>query len=155
MLMAAGRVESFEEGKDLLQGVIEDGSALEVFKTFIQAQGGNPELVDHPEKLAQAPYVIPVESPQAGYIQNWRALEVGKIAGRLGAGRMTKEDVIDLSVGIVLNKKIGDPVEAGEPIAYIHANRPNVDEAVANLLAAVTITDQKITAPTLIHEIIE
>lgn len=155
MLMAAGRVESFEEGKDLLQGVIEDGSALEVFKTFIQAQGGNPDLVDHPEKLAQAPYVIPVESPQAGYIQNWRALEVGKIAGRLGAGRMTKEDVIDLSVGIVLNKKIGDPVKAGEPIAYIHANRPNVDEAVANLLAAVTITDQKITAPTLIHEIIE
>lgn len=155
MLLAAKQVSTMEEGKARLQAVIDNGRALEVFKTFIQAQGGDPALVDSPEKLAQAPFVIPVKSPQTGYIQEWQAQEVGKIAGRLGAGRMTKEDKIDVSVGIVLHKKIGDYVEKGETLAEIHANRQTVQEAHQALLETVTISSQPVTPPTLIHKIVQ
>ena len=155
MLLAAKRVTTMEEGRALLQSVIDNGQALQVFKTFIAAQGGNPDVVDHPELLPQAAHVIAVESPQTGYVQDWQALEVGKIAGHLGAGRMTKEDTIDLSVGVVLNKKVGDPVEQGEALAYIHAARPNVDQEIQDLLSAVTISNQAMTPAPLIHEIIQ
>lgn len=155
MLLAAKRVTTMEEGRALLQSVIDNGQALQVFKTFIAAQGGNPDIVDHPEQLPQAAHVIAVESPQTGYVQDWQALEVGKIAGHLGAGRMTKEDTIDLSVGIVLNKKVGDPVEQGEALAYIHAARPDVDQEIQDLLSAVTISNQAMTPASLIHEIIQ
>lgn len=155
MLLAAKRVTTMEEGRALLQSVLDNGQALQVFKTFIAAQGGNPDVVDHPEQLPQAPHVIAVESPQTGYVQEWKALEVGKIAGHLGAGRMTKEDTIDLSVGVVLNKKVGDPVEQGEALAYIHAARPNVDQEIQDLLSAVTISNQAMTPAPLIHEIIQ
>lgn len=123
MLMAGGVTDSEEDARKRLRRVIEDGSALKKLASFVEAQGGNKEMVYHPELLPAAAIVSPVPAPGEGYVQKILCDEVGICSLILGGGRETKESVIDLSVGIVLNKKVGDHVKAGEALAYIHANQ--------------------------------
>lgn len=156
MLLAANAVASLEEGKALLAAKIEDGSAFATMKEFVQAQGGNPEVIENPDLLPQAAYQIPFVADQSGYVYDWEALKVGQAAGLLGAGRNTKEDVIDPAVGIVLTKKVGDAVQTGQPLAIIHANQAQVPEVEAMLREAITIGPEPVTDPTpLIFEVIE
>lgn len=123
-MLLAGRVAgSEEEARQMLHKVIQDGSALSKLAAFVEAQGGNKELVYHPELLPAAAIVVPVYSPEEGYIQRITCDEVGICSLLLGGGRETKESVIDLSVGIVLDKKVGDYVRKGDVLAYIHANQ--------------------------------
>ncbi len=153
MLLAANRVTSLEEGKALLQAQIDSGRALEVFKTFLANQGGDTRIVDNPDLLPQARYHIPFLAQSTGLVSQWVADEVGVAAMMLGAGRETKEDIIDPAVGIELCVKVGDSIQAGQPLAIIHSNREEVSEVLDRLSAAVTIADSA-QAPALIHKII-
>ncbi len=122
MLIAGGRAKTDAEAKEMLQQVIEDGSALKKLAEFVEAQGGDAAAVYDTTKLPKASIIEAVEAPQSGYISKIACAEVGICSLILGGGRETKESEIDLAVGIVLTKKVSDYVEKGETIAYIHAN---------------------------------
>jgi pyrimidine-nucleoside phosphorylase len=153
MVFLAGKAESLEEAEELIRGVIQNGKALEKFKEFLANQGGDPSVVDHPEKLPQAAYQVEVPAKTDGVVAEMIADEIGTAAMWLGAGRATKESEIDLAVGLVMNKKIGDPVKAGESLVTIHANRENVDDVIEKLYASIRI-DKEAQAPVLIHDIV-
>ena len=153
MLLAANRVTSLEEGKALLQEQIDSGRALEVFKTFLANQGGDTRIVDNPDLLPQARYQIPLLAQSSGLVSQWVADEVGVAAMMLGAGRETKEDIIDPAVGIELCAKVGDPIQEGQPLAILHSNREDVSEVLARLSAAVSIADSA-QVPELIRKVI-
>ena len=153
MLLAANRVTSLEEGKALLQEQIDSGRALEVFKTFLANQGGDTRIVDNLDLLPQARYHIPFLAKSSGVVSQWVADEVGVAAMMLGAGRETKEDIIDPAVGIELCVKVGDSIQAGQPLAILHSNREDVSEVLARLSAAVSIADSA-QVPELIRKVI-
>ena len=124
---------------------MDDGRGLERFRQIIAAQGGDPRVVDDPDRLPTAPKVEPLKATHAGIITRIDAREVGIGALLLGAGRAQKEDDVDPRVGLVLDKRVGDRVEVGEPILWIHHADRGLDTARARLAAAYTIGD---TPPT-------
>ncbi|MCM0648984.1 pyrimidine-nucleoside phosphorylase [Clostridium swellfunianum] len=135
MVVLAKKADNEEEARKLLIETIESGSALNKLKEFIAAQGGDASLIDDTDKFPKANYILPVVSHMDGYVAKIHAENIGLIAMELGAGRATKESVIDLSVGIVLNKKRGDKVSAGDVIAYVHANDTDkAEDARQNIL---------------------
>jgi pyrimidine-nucleoside phosphorylase len=143
MLMAGGKAESAREAEEMLWAVIADGSALGKLAEFVEAQGGDGSAVYHPELLPQAAIQEPVAAPESGYLSRIVCDEVGICSLILGGGRETKESEIDLSVGLVLRKKVGDYVEAGEPLAVIHANDADrAKQARARYLKACTIAGE-------------
>ncbi|WP_180546898.1 pyrimidine-nucleoside phosphorylase [Staphylococcus haemolyticus] len=153
MVVLANRANTLEEARQLLNEAIENGSALEKFKTFLENQGGDVSVVDAPELLPTATYQIEYKAQSSGVVSELIANEIGVASMMLGAGRQTKEDEIDLSVGIVLNKKVGDVVKEGESLLTIHSNRENVDDVIKKLDESIEIQAQA-TTPTLIHKII-
>ena len=153
MVMLAKKADSIEDARQQLIEVIKNGKAIEKFKEFLSNQGGDASIVDDPEKLPQAPFKIDVPAKEDGVIAEIIADEIGKAATMLGAGRATKEDQIDLAVGIVLHKKIGDAVKKGDPLVTIHANRQEVDDVIAKIYENIHVADDA-EAPKLIHTII-
>ena len=153
MVVLAERASTLEEARQLLNEAIENGSALDKFKTFLENQGGDASVVDSPELLPTAEYQIDYKAKSSGVVSELIANEIGVASMMLGAGRQTKEDDIDLSVGIVLNKKVGDNVNEGESLLTIHSNRENVDDVIKKLDESIEIKTQAKT-PTLIHKII-
>ncbi|MEJ7175040.1 pyrimidine-nucleoside phosphorylase [Staphylococcus caprae] len=153
MVVLASKASTLDEARQLLESAIHTGQALEKFKTFISNQGGDASIVDHPEQLPRARYQIHFQAQKDGMITEMIANEIGVASMMLGAGRQTKEDVIDLGVGIVLNKKVGDRVTKGDSILTIHSNKENVDEILDKLQESITI-EEKGEVPTLIHKII-
>ena len=142
-----------EEAKEMLLDAIHSGKALAKFKEFLANQGGDASIVDDLTKLPQAKYKIELPAKQSGYISRMVADEIGVASMILGAGRATKEDVIDLAVGLVLHKKVGNKVEEGESILTIYSNRENVEDVKQKLYDNIFIADTA-TAPTLIHTVI-
>lgn len=142
MVFLAGKASSLEEAEEMLKEVMVNGKALEKFKVFLAGQGGDPTVVDQPERLPQAKYKIELPAKQAGLVSEMVADEIGTAAMLLGAGRATKESVIDLAVGLILNKKIGDRVEVGDSLLTIHSNRENVDDVIEMLYKNITIAEQ-------------
>ena len=114
MLVQAHITENEEEARRMLEKVIADGSAFEKLKQMIGAQGGDVSYLEHPEKFPVSKNHIEVIAKEEGYVCRIDALEIGESAMRLGAGRATKEDIIDPSAGIVLSKKVGDKVNIGD-----------------------------------------
>lgn len=153
MVILAGKAKTSEEAKEMLLDAIHSGKALAKFKEFLANQGGNASIVDDLTKLPQAKYKIELPAKQSGYISRMVADEIGVASMILGAGRATKEDVIDLAVGLVLHKKVGDKVEEGESILTIYSNRENVEDVKQKLYDNIFIADTAI-APTLIHTVI-
>jgi len=153
MVVLAERANTLEEARQLLNEAIENGSALDKFKTFLENQGGDASVVNLPELLPTAKYQIDYKAKSSGVVSELIANEIGVASMMLGAGRQTKDDDIDLSVGIVLNKKVGDKVNAGESLLTIHSNRENVDDVIKKLDESIEIKAQAKT-PTLIHKII-
>ena len=146
MVVAAEKEVSLDDARSRLHQTIEDGSAFETFKKFIVRQGGSGDEVLHPEKLPQATYIEPVLSETAGYVARIQTEEIGRISLLLGGGRETKESDIDLAVGLVLQKKRGDVLEVGEPLAVIHANdREKLLQAKKRLLDAYTIVEEEVS----------
>lgn len=126
MVVLAGKTDSLEEARELLQGVIKDGSALVKFKQFIKNQGGNPDWIENPTLLPQARFEIEVIADSDGFVTEIVADNIGVAAMKLGAGRETKEEDIDLAVGLILRKKVGDPVKKGDSLVTIFANQEDV-----------------------------
>jgi len=156
MLMAGGRAKSAEEARSMLQAVVEDGRALKKLSEFVEAQGGDPEAVHHPQLLPAAKIIRPIPAPAEGYLSHITCDEVGICSLILGGGRQTKESQIDLSVGLVLNKKVGDFVERGEPLAMIHANDEEAAKAAeSRFLAACSITESSPGQTSLIKAVIQ
>ena len=153
MVILAGKAKTSEEAKEMLLDAIHSGKALAKFKEFLANQGGDASIVDDLTKLPQAKYKIELLAKQSGYISRMVADEIGVASMILGAGRATKEDVIDLAVGLVLHKKVGDKVEEGESILTIYSNRENVEDVKQKLYYNIFIADTA-TAPTLIHTVI-
>lgn len=126
MLVLANKADSIKEAKDILLKNIENGRAAEYFKTFIKAQGGDERVVDEPSLLPQATYKTTYYAKESGYLTRLIADQLGKAAMALGAGRQTKNSVIDLAVGILVHKKLGNAVSKGDPLFTIHSNNSDV-----------------------------
>ncbi|MDM8142244.1 pyrimidine-nucleoside phosphorylase [Megamonas hypermegale] len=153
MVILAKKAETTQEAKAMLREAITNGKAIAKFKEFLQNQGGDASVVDDTAKLPQAKYQIELPAKKSGYVSRMVADEIGVASMLLGAGRATKEDTIDLAVGIVLHKKVGDKVSEGESLLTIHSNRENIDEVTQKLYDNIFIEDTA-KAPQLIHEII-
>lgn len=155
MLIAGGKALDDSQAREMLEKVIADGSALEKLAEFVRAQGGDVNQVYHPELLPKAEKIVPVPAPKSGYISRIVCDEVGVCSLILGGGRETKESEIDLAVGIVLKKKVGDYVDAGDCLAEIHANdTAKAQAAMERFIKAYTISEKKPGAQVLIKEII-
>ncbi|UXV33002.1 pyrimidine-nucleoside phosphorylase [Mammaliicoccus sciuri] len=153
MVVLAKKAETLDEAREKLLEVIRNGKALEKFKVFLENQGGDGSVVDDVTKLPQAQYTFEVKAETSGYVSHIVADEIGVASMLLGAGRATKDDIIDLAVGLVLNKKVGDKVEAGESLVTIYANQEDVKDVEAKILENITISDEQVK-PTLIHKVI-
>ncbi|MCB7154397.1 pyrimidine-nucleoside phosphorylase [Bacillus stercoris] len=153
MVVLAKKADTLDEARAKLEEVMKNGKALEKFKDFLKNQGGDSSIVDDPSKLPQAAYQIDVPAKEAGVVSEIVADEIGVAAMLLGAGRATKEDEIDLAVGIMLRKKVGDKVEKGEPLVTLYANRENVDEVIAKVYDNIRLAAEA-KAPKLIHTLI-
>lgn len=154
MVVVGEKAETLEEAREMLLAVIEDGSALEIFKQFIKWQGGNEKIVDDVSLLPQAAFKFEVPASEDGFITFMEADEIGTAAMLLGAGRATKESEIDLAVGIILNKKVGDAVNKGDSLATIYSNREDVQDVMDKLTKFIDIEAVKKDAPPLIYEVI-
>lgn len=154
MVYLGKKADSIEEAKEKLEEAIESGQAVETFKTMIQAQNGDASIVDEPDKLPQASYTFEVEAKEDGYVSGIIANEIGIAASLLGAGRLTKESEIDLAVGLVLNKKVGDHVTKGDSIVTIHSNRGDVSEVIEKIYDSYSISKDKVEERPLIYDVI-
>jgi pyrimidine-nucleoside phosphorylase len=126
-------------GRQRAEQAVADGSALAAYERWIEAQGGNPEE----GALPAAPVVRPVVADQGGFVASIGAVEVGVAALHLGAGRRTKEDTIDHAVGVMCLVKRGDRVEAGQPLAEVHArDEESADRGVSDVRAAYTLAGE-------------
>jgi pyrimidine-nucleoside phosphorylase len=142
MVVLAGKAPDTAAARALLQDALESGKALEKFRQFIAAQGGDPRVVDDLSLLPKAPVVKVLSADRAGVVLKIHAEAVGLVAMRLGAGRATKEDVIDPAVGLVLRRKVGESVVPGEPLVEIHArSEADANNAMAALTRCIEIGD--------------
>ncbi|MDU4892480.1 MAG: pyrimidine-nucleoside phosphorylase [Clostridium sp.] len=155
MVVLAGKAATVEEAEEMLKETITSGAAIKKLKEFVSAQGGEVDCIDNTDLFPKAKYVVPVAAENSGVVKKIHAENLGLVAMELGAGRATKESEIDLAVGIVLTKKRGDKVEAGETIAYIHSNKEElIDKAKAGILANYEIVEGYENDIPLIHEVI-
>ena len=156
MLILGKKASSFQEGYNLLLENIKNKKALEKLKEFVKIQGGDERYIDDTNLFEKASYIIEVKAKNSGIVSKIHAEKVGLIAMELGAGRVTKESKIDLSVGIVLNKKCKDKVNKGETLAYIHANdKEKGEKALEKLINAIEIKDSFKDNTPLIYEVIK
>lgn len=153
MVMLAQKAQTTQEAKSMLLNAIRSGRAIAKFKEFLENQGGDSSIVDDTARLPQAKYKIELPAPKSGFISRLTADEIGVASMLLGAGRATKDDTIDLAVGIVLHKKVGDEVKYGESLLTIHSNRENIEEVKEKLYGSIFI-DNSAVKPKLIHKII-
>lgn len=155
MVMLAGKADSENEARKRLSKVLDDGTALSKFADFIEAQGGSREQVYDPSKLPAASETFELKAGCDGYVQKIVCEEVGNTSLLLGGGRRNKTDQIDLSVGIILKKKVGDRVSADDTIAIIHSNDADkTKEAAKRLYQAYSFGNDKCEPGKLIKQII-
>src|SRR5690606_19109143 len=140
-----------EEARRMLEENLSNGKAIEHFKIFLESQGGDPTVVDNPDHLPEAKLKIEVQAKKSGTIKTIIADQLGTAAMLLGAGRATKESVIDLAAGLLLNKKVGDRVSKGEPLLTIHSNVEDVSSVIELIENSIVISDEDIEAPKLIY----
>lgn len=145
IIKLSGNGDNIEENKLKIMENIKNKKAYNKFLELVSKQGGDVSFIENTEKFEKAKYIIPLVAKEEGYISKLDALAVGKISVNLGAGRMKKEDGIDNSVGIVLNKKIGDKVKIGDTLAYIHANNEEKGKiAVEDLYNAYEFSTEEV-----------
>lgn len=155
LLVLGGKARDTAEARVILGNLVESGAAMEQFRRWIEAQGGDPSVADNPRIMPQANLVRDVPAPRSGVIGGIDAMEVGLTAVMLGAGREKKGDPIDHSVGIVFGPKVADEVEAGERLFTLHAaDEDSLAAARQRLLDAYTWRDQLVEPPPLVHQVI-
>ena len=153
MVYLGGGAESLEDAKALLKEKLTNGEALEQFKIFLEAQDGNPNVVEDYSLMPQASITKDVKATESGYITEITADDIGVAAMKLGAGRETQESVIDLSAGLMLHKKVDDYVEKGDVIVTLYANFEDTAEAEKMIQQAYHYGKEKVE-PVLIHKVI-
>ena len=148
MLHLSGKVDSVSAGSELASKTLKDGTAFQELLKMVAAQGGDTNYIDNPEQLDKAKIISTVKSPKGGFLSRMDAINIGKAAVMLGAGRERKNDPIDLAVGIVVHQKVGSRINTGDPLFTIHANNPEIiNSASEEALAGIDITIEK--SPTL------
>lgn len=156
MIKLAGRGDDLNQNILTIEETLQSGKAYQKFLELVTNQGGDISYFQDTQKLGKAKFVIPVLSSQEGIIENIDAEICGSISVYVGAGRMKKEDKIDMLTGIVLNKKSGDIVKVGEPLAYVHTNdETKAKGAVENLKNAFKITNKKVKKQNIVLGIIK
>lgn len=156
MLITANKATTKEEAFRLMDEAIENKSALNKFADFVKAQGGDESYVYEPDKFQNAKYTVEVKATQNGYVRNIFAESIGNACMMLGGGRETKDSVIDLTVGIYLNKKVGEYVEKDGILATIYANdMDKASMAKKVIFDAYELTEQKVLAPNVIKGVID
>ncbi|MCB2202915.1 thymidine phosphorylase [bacterium] len=156
MLLLGKRATHKDKARQMAEEAIHSGSGFEYLQKLIEAQGGDVSYVDHPEKLPEAPIRLTVEAGGSGYLSEVNARTVGETAVLLGAGRMKKGDAVDLAVGISVLGKVGQKVEAGEPLFVIHANsQDDAEEASTSLQKAVKIVEEPVDPLPLFYGLID
>jgi pyrimidine-nucleoside phosphorylase len=147
LLQLAGLAGSVQEGRARLAELRGSGAGSETLARLVEAQGGDPRVVERPERLPAAPVVRCCEAASAGWVAAADARRVGEAALALGAGRRAKGDTVDPAVGVVMRVRIGDRVEPGRPLAEVHARgEAAAAQAVAALAAAVRVVPEPVPA---------
>ena len=154
MLVQAKVVDDENIAYQMLKKTIDDGSALNKLKEMVKYQGGDTSYIDNPDKFPKAKYITPIYPKTDGYVKRVEADSLGIVSMKLGGGRLTKDDDIDHSVGLILNKKIGDYIELDEPLLYVHSNQELTPELIKEIHDSYQIVSSKIEKPVLIDEIL-
>lgn len=154
LMIMEGLAKTEDEARKVLEGKISDGSAIEKFKEMVELQGGDPSYIDNTDKFKKSSIIKDITSEETGFVKAIEAIEIGIASRDLGAGRHKKGDVLDLSAGIYLHKKVGDFVEKGEKIATIYTEKENeVAGAIERIKAAYAFSDEKEDYKLIIEEI--
>lgn len=155
MLKLSGRTESSEELKSELKQLIDNGKAFEKFKQMVENQGGNVSMVDNTKLFKKSALEIPVRAEKSGYVAHIKTDSIGIASMVLGGGRENKDSIIELDVGIMMKKKVGDFVNVGDAIALMHANgQEKAKRAEKIIIDAYSITTDKPEEKALIIDII-
>ncbi len=155
MLALGTNSKDLDHNAAMIKEVIKNGSAFYKFKQLIQAQYGNVEYIENPDRLGEALHKMPVYSTGDGYVESIDVDMVGSISHYLGTGRMSQDDILNRGAGILLNKKIGDEVTVGEPVAYVYSDdEKKVLSAAQNLTEGFTYTHKKPVVKSKILEVI-
>ncbi|MDE6195592.1 MAG: thymidine phosphorylase, partial [Erysipelotrichaceae bacterium] len=154
MLLQGNIVSSLAQGEEMLRKVIENRAGFKKLQELVEAQGGDIQQILDPQQLPKAASIVSLPSIEEGYVKCMHTLELGVLAMKLGAGRSTKEDVIDPAVGIVLRKKVGDYVKEGEPLAEIHTNFALSQEWKDAFYQSYVWSKQKVEKEKLIYKVI-
>jgi pyrimidine-nucleoside phosphorylase len=156
MMIAAGIEKDYSKAIKRLKQRLSSGEALEKFRNFIKAQGGNDSVCDNYDLLPKSKYKIEIRSGKDGYVSEIDAFKIGMAAVYVGAGRIKKEDSIEHGTGFVFNKKEGDNVRKDEILVYIHTNnKQNIEEIKKRLESAIKISSNKILSPQAILYVID
>lgn len=155
MLVLAKVACNFDDGIEKIQESIKSGRAIDKLKEFIGNQGGNKDIVDDYSLFKESKYKYPIKSDKSGYISKIKAEDIGISAMILGAGRETKDDILDLSAGIILEKKVGDYVKKGEVLAYMHYDdEKKLTLAKDRFVNSYSIVDEEIEKNKLVYGIV-
>lgn len=151
ILEEAKIVTGHEEGIQKIRGAIADGSGFAKLKALFSAQGGDVSYLEHPEKFPRARYAIPVYAGKDGFVKRIDSLAIGLSAMKLGAGRATMDDVIDMSAGIVLAKKVGDSVHQGDLLATAYTNKVGTESVIKDIHDAYEFSEEKVLVHPIVH----
>ncbi len=154
MLNQANIAKDFESGEKMIQDAIDNGSGFEKMKELFKAQGGDISYLENPEKFPVSKYIIPIYSEKEGFVSLIDSMTIGISSMQLGGGREKIEDVIDMSAGIILEKKFGDYVKQGDVLAYAHTNKENVENVLKNIHDAFIISAEKVEISPIVREYI-
>lgn len=143
MAVLGGAFDAIEEAEKAIRENMKNGKALEMLKTLVKIQGGNVSQIENPDLLPTAKISVPVIAKKKGFVHEIKAEEIGTSAMLLGAGRETKEDVIDYAAGITLQKKVGDEVNEGDVLCTLLTNRENYQDAYDKAQEAYDIADER------------
>lgn len=155
MLEQAEIVKTKQEGINLLEEAIKSGKAFNKFVEMVKAQGGDVSYLYDLDKFPLSKHIVDIYSTKEGYIYSINALEIGESSMKLGAGRASMSDVIDMSSGIVLNKKVGDFVKINEKLCTIYTNKENFDEIIEEIKDAFKVGKDKVKTHPVVWEIVE
>ena len=157
MLVQSGIYKTTAEARVALKENIDNGKAFEKLCLMVEAQGGDVSYIKDPSKFEVAKHIVPVIAKEDGYIKDIKALTIGVSSMKLGGGRETLEDTIDMSAGIVLTNKVGDFVSKGDVLCTIYTNKDEktYNEIIEEIYTAYSFSKEKVPHTSVIKEVIE
>lgn len=155
MLCQCKKAKDHEEGVQMIKGAIADGSGFQKLVALFKAQGGDISYIEHPEKFPVAKYQIEVRAESSGFVKRIDSLDIGVSSMKLGGGRATMSDVIDMAAGIMLNKKVGDRVEKGDLLATCYTNKTGVEEVIKDVHDAFQLSSEEVKVAPIVHAYIK